>query len=54
MQRMKKRVYELMDVVPHQSDEAKNFDFFDIFIIVLIFLNVLAVILDTVQSRSGN
>lgn len=50
MQRMKKRVYEIMDVVPHQNDEAKKFDIIDFFIIVLIFLNVLAVILDTVQS----
>ncbi len=50
MQRMKERVYELIDVVPHQNGDAKEFNFVDIFIIVLIILNVLAVILDTVQS----
>lgn len=50
MQRMKERIYELIDVVPHHSGDAKKFNFLDIFIIFLIILNVLAVILDTVQS----
>src|SRR4030067_1646922 len=50
MQIMKEHVYELIDVIPHQNGDAKKFNFVDIFIIVLIILNVLAVIVDTVQS----
>lgn len=47
---IKERIYELVEFVPHQNEKEKKLDYVDIFIIVLIGLNVLAVILDTVPG----
>ena len=49
MGKIKRRVYEILEVAS-PSDRASRI--FDIFIITLIFLNVVAVVLETVQSFS--
>ncbi len=50
MNSIRNSIYELMDVVPHRHDSSKRFGPVDIFLMGLITLNVLAVILDTVQA----
>jgi len=50
MEKIKKKVYALVEVVSHEDLVTRKFDAFDIFIIVLIVLNILAVILETVKS----
>jgi voltage-gated potassium channel len=50
MEKIKKKIYALVEVVSHEDLVTRKFDAFDIFIIVLIVLNILAVILETVKS----
>jgi voltage-gated potassium channel len=50
MEKLRKRIYEIIDVVPHAEGTNQKFDFFDVFLITLIILNVVAVFLETVQS----
>ncbi len=50
MEKIKKKVYALVEVVSHKDLITRKFDVFDIFIIVLIVLNILAVILETVKG----
>ncbi len=45
----RQRVWEIVEAVEHTENPNKFLDAFDIFILTLIFLNVLAVILETVQ-----
>ncbi len=50
MEKLKRKAYALVETVSHEDLETRYLDPFDIFIVVLIILNVLAVILGTVQS----
>ena len=50
LQKLKNRIFEILDVTA--SDKLPT-RIFDVFIITLIFLNVLAVILETVESLSS-
>lgn len=45
----KRKVWEIVEAVEHSDDPKKRFDLFDIFILILITLNVVAVILETVK-----
>lgn len=47
---LKKRVWEILEVESSDGERGKVYDAFDVFILGLIFLNVLAVILSTVKS----
>lgn len=47
---LKKRVWEILEVDRPGEPRGKVYDAFDVFILVLIFLNVVAVILGTVKS----
>jgi voltage-gated potassium channel len=51
LQNVKKRIYEIMEVQEHGDEEAH---FFDIFMMVIISLNVAAVMLETVQVIEAN
>ena len=46
----RQKVWEIVEAVEHTENPNKFLDAFDIFILTLIFLNVLAVILETVQT----
>ena len=50
LEKLKCKAYGLVETVSHEDLETRYLDPFDIFIVVLIVLNVLAVILGTVQS----
>ena len=50
----RQRVWEIVEAVEHAGKPKKILDYFDIFILILIFLNVLAVILETVQVLEEN
>jgi voltage-gated potassium channel len=50
MDKIKKKVYAIVEVVSHEDLVTRKFDVFDIFIIVLIVLNIFAVILETVKG----
>src|SRR5262245_66425934 len=47
---LKKRVWEILEVDMPEHERGRVFDAFDIFILALILLNVVAVILGTVKS----
>lgn len=47
---LKKRVWEILEVERPDDERGRVYDAFDVFILVLIFLNVVAVILGTVKS----
>lgn len=53
-QSVRQKVWEIVEAVEHADKPKKVLDYFDIFILTLIFLNVLAVILETVQSLEEN
>ena len=46
----RQRVWEIVEAVEHAGKPKKSIDYFDVFILLLIFLNVLAVILETVPA----
>lgn len=48
--KLKKKVYGIVEAVSHEDLESPELDLFDYFIIVLIILNIIAVILETVKS----
>jgi len=50
MKNLKRRVYALVETVSYDNLSVQKYDFFDIFIVVLILLNIASVILETVQS----
>lgn len=50
----KQKVWEIVEAVEHSDRKGKFYDWFDISILLLIFLNVLAVILETVESIHEN
>ena len=50
----RQRVWEIVEAVEHAGKPKKILDYFDFFILILIFLNVLAVILETVQALEEN
>lgn len=50
----RQRVWEIVEAVEHTGKPKKILDYFDIFILLLIFLNVLAVILETVPALEQN
>lgn len=50
MGRIKKRIYEILEVASPKDVQSR---IFDIFIVTLIFLNVIAVILETVEKLSS-
>src|SRR5687767_9650495 len=50
----RQRVWEIVEAGEHTDKRKKILDYFDIFILALIFVNVLAVILETVPSLEEN
>lgn len=50
----KQKIWELVEPVEHTDEPNKYLDYFDVFILVLISLNVLAVILETVTVLNEN
>jgi len=50
MGKIKNKFYAIVEVVSHEDLATREFDAFDIFIIVLIVLNIFAVILETVKG----
>jgi len=50
MKNIKRRIYALVETVSYDELTVQKYDFFDIFIVVLIILNIASVILETVQS----
>lgn len=51
---LKQRVWEIVEPVEHTDKPNQILDYFDIFILILIFLNVAAVILETVRYLAEN
>ena len=49
-ERLKRRVYEIVECPPREADGRTAFDYFDFFIVALIIANVLAVMLETVEQ----
>jgi voltage-gated potassium channel len=47
---LKLKVWELVEAIPHDDEPKRVYDVVDIFLMTLIALNVLAVILETVES----
>ena len=50
MKNLKRKIYALVETVSYDDLTVQKYDFFDIFIVVLILLNIASVILETVQS----
>ena len=49
-ERLKRRVYEIVECPPRADGARTAFDYFDFFIMALVVVNVIAVILETVQT----
>ena len=49
LDKLKKRMYAIVEVEEEAGSGKRIFDFFDIFILILIILNVISVIFETVK-----